>query len=419
MRGLEIREARLRRGWTQSELAARVGSSQASISTAESGQHVSPSLLAKIDRVLQQDENPPEAVAPVLRFSLPRVQPAEILGLPVALRTWSRPELSGDFFLLHPLGRETLLLIAADVAGHGLSVVPSSYFLQGWLMGWTRARAGEQSRPRLEDLALDFSRFLASAEIEAACYFAYLWRQAGQTLRYEAISCGFPPPLLLVGDGFETRTSAELGPPLPSDRIAPSLVATVEAPWRLAVASDGLLSRLGEGNEPRGLKLLRQWQSGSTRDDSPESWLASDTPVTDDESFLLLTWEGWDLDLTFNVGDDAERHRAIRTVDQDVAQALGATSSPALQQAVVEALDNARRHAYPAGSGAVFLRGRREGRRYRVEIEDVGSDNLSPGQARASGGGFEIMRRRADRVDVRRGAQGGTVVTLVFGEPKE
>src|SRR5258708_30723487 len=47
MNGEELREARLRRGWTQQQAAARLGITQAYLSMAEHGRRVLPPVLAR------------------------------------------------------------------------------------------------------------------------------------------------------------------------------------------------------------------------------------------------------------------------------------------------------------------------------------------------------------------------------------
>lgn len=51
--GPEIRRLRLRNGWTQAELAKRIGRTQAAISKAESGKPVSHVLMRQVARALK------------------------------------------------------------------------------------------------------------------------------------------------------------------------------------------------------------------------------------------------------------------------------------------------------------------------------------------------------------------------------
>lgn len=422
MTGLEIQQARLDKGWTQADLAQRVGRSQTTISMIEGGRMVPPAtLLQRIQSALAEEagptasREPKRATAPTLTLpdlSTPRA--AEGVSLPVREEAWKRPRESGDFTVCLPLAGETLLVAAVDVAGHGLAVLPSALYLQGWLRGWTQALT---SPPRLQTLVEAFSRALSMAAIEAGGYFGLLsrFRGAPHTLSYEAVAYGFPPPLLINVPPLRTLTSAGLGSPLPAPRqdlsAQPARIDRLPTPWRLVVASDGLLSRLGEGNEERGRRALLQWQAGPHRDEPPEKHLETGVPLTDDESFLLLQWAGWDRDQTFAVTDDAERHRLIRTLGQEIEADVGPRRAAAFLQAVVEALDNARRHG---GAGIVTVRSRQEEQRWRVEVEDQGPDDVTDKKIRRPEGGFALMRRGAQVVDVRRGREGGTIVSLVL-----
>ena len=420
MTGEEIERARRERGWSQSELAQRVGRSQATISMIEGGRKAPhPVLLRRIESALAEgtdptaSREPKRAVAPLLTLpdlSTPRA--TEGGSLPVREESWKRPRESGDFMVCLPLAGEALLVAAIDVAGHGLRVLPSALYLQGWLRGWTQALT---SPPRLHTLVEAFSRALAMAAIDAGAYFGLLtrFRGAPHAVSYEAVAYGFPPPLLLTVPPSRTLTSAGLGLPLPAPgqdlSVQPARVDRLSAPWRLVLASDGLLARLGEGSEERGRRALLQWQSGSNRDEPPETYLETGVPLNDDESFLLLQWAGWDRDQTFAVTDDAERHRLLRTLGQEIEADAGPQRAAAFLQAVVEALDNARRHG---AAGVVTVRSRQEERRWRVEVEDRGPDNVSEKEIRASQNGFALMRHGAQAVDVRRGREGGTIVSL-------
>jgi transcriptional regulator with XRE-family HTH domain/anti-sigma regulatory factor (Ser/Thr protein kinase) len=416
MTGEDIMLARRRRGWTQKELARRVGRSQTMISQIEAGRmDPVPSVLREIESVLAVREAE-KTVSPV--FSLPDLPAAAEGGsLPIRADVWQRPEQSGDFMLCLPLPRETVLIAAVDVAGHGTAVLPSALYLQGWLRGWT---GGLSTPPRLQSLVEEFSRELSRVKIDAGGYFALVARFRGipHAVCYEAVAYGFRPPLLILGPPFRTPKSADLGPPLPASGADFSVISPVRLdrlpPWRLVLASDGLLSRLGEGQEERGLRFLLQWQTGPARDELPERHLATGVPLTDDESFLLLQWDGWDMDQSFAIADDAERHRLLRTLGQKVEDTLGPQRTEAFLQAVVEALDNARRHG---GEGIVTVRFREEPECWRVEVEDEGPDNVGEKQIGRSESGFALMHRGAQAVDVRKGRERGTVVSLILEKP--
>jgi len=426
MNAATIRETRRALGLTQSELGRLVGRSQATISAVERGENATHSLLRRLAEALEQARDASAEQAsrsgnrPSRRsdwglpdFPLSRAD----LTLPVEIGRWGRPEHSGDFFFIAPLPPDTFLLVAADMAGHGPSLLPAGLFVRGWLRGWTQNLG---SPPRLQSLARELSRELRSTGLEASCYFALLAAQRGRahTLSYEGLSCGYPPPLLITGPPFRTLESAVPGPPLPSEILPdqPVRIDRLEAPWRLLVASDGLLSRLGDGSESRGIRSLREWQTGRNRDLPAERFLETPIPVTDDESFLMIRWSKWDLTFTFPVGDGEERHRALRSIAQRVESRCGERLGYGFQQAALEAISNAWEHGYRgAEDGIVRIRFRDEGERLRVEVEDEGVDRVSDDQVRHGRGGFAVMRHWTDVVDAsRKGPTGGTIMTLVL-----
>lgn len=419
MDGEAIRQARLERGWTQAELAAQVGRSQATISALENGKtQPSPLLRRRLEAVLLSP-GPPAASAlpgPRVRFRLPDLEiPEKALGLPLAVTRWRRPETSGDFLLLVPLPGDALFVAAVDVTGHGISVVPASLYIQGWLRGWL---ASLKSPPRLRSLIQELSSELKRAAVDCAGYFALFasqpsWRHA---VSLEAFCLGFPPPILLAGPPFRTLDPPSLGPPLPVDERALPLpqTLTLPAPWRLVLASDGLLSRLGGGEERLGLRRLREWQHGPNREEPPDRHLQTAQPSADDELFALLSWDGWDLEAAFSTLDDSERHRTLEIVHQSVANRLGAERADAMEQALIEALANARRHAYPGGEGVVLVRFREEQTGVRAEVEDQGVDRIGERRRSSQVGGFEVMRAMVGVVEVRARGGGGTIVTLAL-----
>ncbi len=422
MNGEAIREARIQRGWSQSELGRRVGRSQATISAVESGRAVSRVVLEQLAAILTEaaDEPAPRELPeePRIRFRLPdlSLERAE-LSLPITATSWNRPEQTSDFLMLIPLALESVLVAAVDVAGHGTSAMPTRLYLQGWLRGWARSQS---SPPRLQTLIQEFSRELRSARVDASCYFALLSRERQQrhTISYEALAYGFPAPLLISGPPIRTRESAGSGPPLPTEDFSASVVRIERlcVPWRLVIASDGLIRRLGAGSEARGLQWLREWQSGPKRNVPPEASLGTPDPVTDDESFLLLEWDLWDETFAFSISDDIERHRTVRLLGQKIQRSLGSRHGLGLQQALVEALSNVGRHAYRGRGGMVKIHFREEEKRWRLEVEDEGEDRTTDRDLRKPQGGFALMRHWSDHVDVRKAKAGGTVVSLLFNK---
>lgn len=419
MEGVRIREARKERGLTQKELANLVGRSQAWISALErSKTEPQPLLRERIEAVLMGP--PPGRVTdlrePAGTFRLPNLRIREDSStLPVVSIRWQRPEASGDFFTLVPLPGETLLVAAVDVEGQGRAVFPVSLFIQGWLRGWL---ASFSAPPRLQTLVQEISRELRDTDLRCAGYFALLTPQPASphTMSYEAMCFGFPPPLLLAGPPFQTLDAPEVGPPLPADppNWRPPQLLHLAAPWRIVIASDGLLERLGGGDQPRGKRWLRERQTGVERDQLPDRYLSTESPPADDELFAALWWDGWDIEVAFSASDDAERHSALDRISHAIGRSTTREKAGALDQALTEAVSNARKHAYNGAPGLVRLRLREEEGQFRVEVQDQGRGGVTARQVARSSSGFAVMKAFCSTVEVRDGSPRGTVVTLVI-----
>jgi transcriptional regulator with XRE-family HTH domain/anti-sigma regulatory factor (Ser/Thr protein kinase) len=414
--GNDIKTARRERGWTQTELARRVGCAQPTISLIErEAATASRLLLNRIERVLQQEQEIRDRGEVSVRFILPKV-PTEIRTskLPVAVTEWHRPEYAGDFLACLPLERDSLLIAAVDVAGHGTSALPVNLFLQGWLWGWIR---GQGRSVRLEGLIAELSEELSNTGIDVSGFFAILSHLPNRrhSIAYEAVSCGFPPPLLITGPPIRTLHSANIDSSLPvaDKHVQPFRIESLAAPWRLVIATDGLLNRLGGGDETGGLKSLRRWQTGPRRDAAVEEKLGLGDPVIDDELLAILWWDGWDVDAVIEIDNHEERHRILHMIRAKVAE-VGEERSLRFQQAIIEAISNARRHAYGGESGLIWVRFRNEETCFRVEVADEGRGNISESSIHAPESGFSLMRHGTDSVSVRQDASGGTVVTLVI-----
>jgi len=320
---------------------------------------------------------------------------------------WQRPDPSGDFFLVLPVQDKHVLVAAVDVAGHRSKAAPSAIYLQGWLRGWIRGLAVS---PQLGALAETFLSELKATGMDAAWFFAMLTldHKTG-SMGYQGLSHAFPAPLL-IADGRTLEGTRETGPhdvqvpALSHDRVAP--------PWRLIAASDGLLERLGAGNQARGKQTLLRWQIGSARDEPPSSYLRTEIAPDDDEALMVVTWNGWDETLEFPVADDAQRHRVVRLVRERVKALLGNAQAVAVDEALPEALENVHKHAY-GSDGPVIVRFRQEDQRFRVEVADRGR-----GTAVTEGGGLKVMRHWAGPVDIRRAYPSGTIVSFTFGAQK-
>jgi transcriptional regulator with XRE-family HTH domain len=401
MVGEDIRLGRRQRGWTQADLAEKIGISQSYVSMVERGQGGSPEIIATILRLLGIGRRePPARPEPQIRWSPPQYP----IPHPLSIQMWQRPEPSGDFFLVLPLQDRHVLVAAVDVAGHRSKAVPQAIYLQGWLGGWVR---GLGVPPQLGTLAEVFRSELRTTGINAAWFFAMLTldRSTG-SMSYQALSHAFPDPLLLA-DGRTLESTRETGPH--GAEVSPLVHQLVAPPWRIVAASDGLLERLGAGNQRRGKQTLLRWQSGPARDERPASYLRTEIVPDDDEAVLIVAWSGWDEALELQVADDAERHRVVRRVRDRVEELFGSEAAVAVDEVLPEALANVQKHAY-GGDGPVTVRFRREDRRFRVEVVDQGR-----GTAMTEGGGTKVMRRWARSVEVRRAYPSGTVVSFTIG----
>lgn len=288
-------------------------------------------------------------------------------------------------------------MVAFDVAGHGVEQVPKLTYLQGWLRGRTRDLS---IAPRLESLSDDLQRELKSVGLQVAWYMGLLSPDAETPHRfaYQGAARRFPAPLLLVGAPPSTLPAAG----------SSGEVARHEffAPWRLCVASDGLLRRLGKGDERRGKEVLLEWQVGESREAPPADWLDTKAPLVDDELFAAVSWDRWDGSLSFSIHDDATRHRAKRLLEQELSMDPSARLSFIV--AVSEVLANVRCHAYGGGDGPVEVSWRNEGERVRVQVDDFGRGRPPFRES----GGYAAMRAHADEVDVVRLFPAGTRVSL-------
>lgn len=407
-----IRQTRVARGWNQGDLARRAACSQAAVSLAERDEgRVSKLLLARIHRALVEErESPP---GPRVEYQFPSVDVSGVLSrMKVGYCAWKRSEAGGDFALVVPVDKGAFVLAVVDIAGRGTSVVPLGMHVQGWLRGRLGWRAG---LPRVSDLVADLSTELGTIGTGAAVFLAsirLLSDGSGQA-DYEAVACGFPPPLLLVGDPPRSVPSCAKWPSLPANTVVSELIPIqrLNAPWRLTVGTDGLLARLGRGSETDGMKWLRTWQTGPKRDRPPDELLTAATPPLDDECFSGVWWDGWDSQLLVGSLDDEERHRVILAAGEAV-RTLGDDRRFWYEDAVMEALDNAARHGYGGAPGPVRVRWREEEDGLRMEIEDEGCGGVSAATVKTSAGGFATMRPHFDEVSVREGRKGGTVLTL-------
>lgn len=199
----------------------------------------------------------------------------------------------------------------------------------------------------------------------------------------------------------------------PSSQIR---IDRLSAPWSLALASDGLLSRLGGGDETAGVKAIRRWQTGRTKEQDPGLYLATKEPRLSDEFFARIEWNGWDEHSVFDLKNDSECNRVVAVCASRVERILGKNTADHYRQSLVEAINNAHRHAYAGGVGRLSVRFREESEVFRAEIEDEGGGGVTEKNIEKPRGGFALMKKNCSAVFVRNGADRGTIVQLLLAK---
>ena len=407
----KIKAKRIGLGLTQGDLAQLVGCAQSTISMIESGNYpISDLMCARIARVLDKTEHSqPEERQLVLPF--PKI--VHLTTLPIEFSVWNRPDLSGDFYFIKPISENSLLVILGDVAGHGSSVFPYAVYLSGWLEGYL----SKFSAPvRLDSTIKDINKITRMLNIGLSIFIAQISviPQKKDIIKYEAVSCGFPPPLLLYDVPYKTLVSSHLNSPLPFLKDKDIIVVSheISAPWKLAMCSDGLLDRLGAGMEQEGKSRLLEFISGFNREETLDSFLNSSFQPADDETLLISEWNRWDRKMLFNLDDHTTLDFFYTVMVNDLAKKMGIEDIEAISQATVEAVNNARKHAYLGKTGDVALSYRVGSDGVYIEIRDSGRGKVTQSQIHSSRGGFLLINQYADSVDVHSAADGGTVVTL-------
>ena len=226
-------------------------------------------------------------------------------------------------------------------------------------------------------------------------------------MEYSAKSHGFPSPLLILDDADLTYESTGTKRAQRYDMIRP--------PWKLVIASDGLLERIGGGDESKGKRALRRWQSSRTREQPPEERLDPGGPLFDDETLLIVEWFSWDMDLEFDIDRDADRYRVQDAIARWISTWFDGADGQRIENALCELLDNAHEHAYSTGPGKIYLRGRDEGTRIRIEVEDRGTWR---GQDLVEGAGFKVVRSVAEAVNFSRVYPHGLKMSITLAKPR-
>ncbi len=411
----QVRRERVKRGWTQSKLAKVAGCSQPTIAHVEGGRRASRLVLAKIARALgirYPDEVAGEAVAPPpppkYRFPGSAFEGAQ-QGLTV--REWQHSPISGDGFVLVSPSRQSALLGAFDVEGHGTVALPALHHLRGWLRGFARSLSiGPQIGLLAGELGEEMQRVGVSASFLLASVIS-AHDEGGRSTTFEAVTNGFPQPLLITygppNSTLEGAGDAQMpgAQPIRHERVV--------LPWRLVVATDGLLRRLGAGDEEAGRRQLLGWQMGPDRNQPLVQRLGNSLPSLDDESLWMVHYQPpWNHEAHFPIRDARSRHAALKSIREEARRRLG-DGCDSLIQAIAEAMSNVHKYAYEGGDGTVTVRLRDEGNAIRVEVQDYGLE----GRAREisairTHSGVGIMQRKVTAVEFVNAEPRGLIVNL-------
>jgi hypothetical protein len=349
---------------------------------------------------LSMDDHQPHAPESIQRAPLeayPIRTRAPSLGIPLEIDEYIEPEHGGDFFLIVPVAATEVLVAAVDVAGNGPSAMPAARYLQGWLRG----RAMAPGAPRLDRLASDLHDELEFTGIEAAWYLALLQRQGSSTLLYQAVADSFPDPLLLVDEAGTTRPSVAKRR---SDGSFVLELATLTPPCTLALASDGMLRRLGGGDEHRGKGVIRRWLTGERRRQAIQKHFGKAKITTADESLAVLRWSPWDERYVFNIADSGQRHACQQSIRLRAQTIIGPHVAD-LGRALAEALNNVWSHAYGGADGPAEVYYRASSGRVELEVRDHGTGALSTGD------GVRLIHKSCT-AQLFRGPENGHVVYL-------
>lgn len=407
--GGQIRRARVARGWTQAELGHRVGLSQGRISQIENGGLVPTALVGPI-RVALDLPSQPEPVATPIEPTAPRfllAPPGQLLPIQMNIEGWARPkDISGDFHSVRVVG-SSVLVVAGDIAGHGLQAFPGATYVQGLLHGVT---ANVALVPDLQAFAESVLQACLRVSVTGAFAFALFRLAPGSSHRVivDVVSFGYPEAVVLDGPRLTSplpTLRSEIRSSIGGDGV--QLRYELTGGWRLVLASDGTLDRLGLGNESDGRLALLNWQRGPRRDEPLERFMVDGPPVGDDESLLLASWRVWDDEVAATVEERTSITDFVRKTRERVAAGSTEAIADRFVNALVEATANACTHA--RDGRRIWLRFRDESGRFVVEVEDRG---LGMGKgAEKPDAGIAYAKDSVD-VDFRRATPNGTICTL-------
>jgi sigma-B regulation protein RsbU (phosphoserine phosphatase) len=198
-----ISEARVQRGWSQTDLAARLGISRQTIAAIEAGRyHPSVDLSEQIGEAcgldvpsLQELELTRQVHERLGGSSEPCSATLECAGASLAARS-----VAGDSWSFFPLDSGRSVVTLGDVSGKGLAAALMMASLQG---GLRSLYASGQREPRRILEAINKALWASTAADHFATLFLGHYSESDRRLTY--VNCGHQPPLLLRANGSIER----------------------------------------------------------------------------------------------------------------------------------------------------------------------------------------------------------------------
>jgi sigma-B regulation protein RsbU (phosphoserine phosphatase) len=238
----------------------------------------------KLTAVQQELETARRIHASILPRKLPQLR-----GLRIAARYEPITEVAGDFFDFIPLDERRIIVLVADVSGHGVPAALAASMLKVAFANHS-ARLCDPARI-LASLNANLGALLDQQFVTAACASVDL---ASHTVTYAGAG---HPPALLVKAGGEVNELNENGLFLGPFRQASynSISAPFESGDKLVLYTDGIVER-ADGGEAVGRERLRQF-AHEWRATDPESFIgelfaaASGPPREDDRMVVVVQAE--------------------------------------------------------------------------------------------------------------------------------
>jgi serine phosphatase RsbU (regulator of sigma subunit)/anti-sigma regulatory factor (Ser/Thr protein kinase) len=315
--------------------------------------------------------------------------------------------IGGDWYDVLPLSHGRVLLVIADVAGHGLAAASTMSEIRTAL----RVLSMRESRP--SRLIEEIDRYVSTSR-DAAFTTMLLVRFDEETGECTAASAGHVPAIEFGNGDAEIRWVAT-GPPLGSDAgTREDSTFTLESGRSLVMYSDGLIERR-DASIDDGLSRLCACVGTVPADlttlaETIVHDLCNGRELRDDVAVLTLHRRDRARTVTFSMPADPHEIRGLRSrVRRWLASFDGddiAVEDIAL--AVSELAANACIHAYEVGTtGEYSVDGTVEGEDVRITVADRGTWKSTP--QRDGGRGLALVEALARDVSIDRSDRGTTV----------